>query len=138
MSNSNCDCLILKIQEIFDSNIDTTLFILYDKNDEYYIVTGKRSNINGTNEPVPYKFYCKNATELIEFISIVICKNSTINYTLYNYHDLPINSDEIEFNYLANLDGDVTYELAGYDDKKYNKQEILKYLRILKNVFNYY
>jgi len=138
MSNLNCDCLILKLQEIFNGNIDTTLFILYDTNEEYYIVTVKRTNINGNTENVPYKFYCKYATELIEFISIVICKNSTINYTLYNYDDLPINSDEIEFNYFTNLDGDVKYELAGYDDKKYNKQEIMKYLRIIKNVFNYY
>jgi hypothetical protein len=138
MSNVNSDCLIVKIEEIIDGDIDTTLFILYDTNEEYYIITGKRNSIKGKPEPVPYKFYCKYSSEIIDFISIIICKNSKLNYTLYNYDDLPNNSDEIDFNYLDFLNDDVSYELAGYDHQRFNKTVIKKYLRIIKNVFNYY
>ena len=81
MVKINSDCLIFKIEEIIDGSNDTTMFILYDTNEEYYIVTGKRNNIKGKPEYVPYKFYCKTTSEIIEFISIVICKNSKLNYT---------------------------------------------------------
>ena len=138
MTSINSDCLIVKIEEKVDGDIDTTLFILYDKNEEYYIITGKRNTIKGKIEPEPYKFYCKYSSEINDFISIVICKHSKINYTLYNYDDLPNNSDEIDFNYLKYLDDNIGYELAGYDDQKYSKKDIMKYLRIIKNVFNYY
>jgi hypothetical protein len=86
----------------------------------------------GKPEPIPYKFYCKNTTELFDFISIVLCKNSIINYTLYNHNDLPNNTDEIDFNYLNYLNNDIAYEVAGYDNQKYSKKDIMKYLRIIK------
>jgi hypothetical protein len=136
MSTSNGDCLILKIQEYIDGELDTTLFILYDKNEEYYLVTGKRSVINAKPPSIPYSFQCEYASDLIDLISFVICKKSTISYTLYNYDDLPINSYDIDYEYLKELDG--KYELAGYDNQNYNKKELLKYLRMLRNVFNYY
>jgi hypothetical protein len=138
MTKETSDCLVIKIEEVFDGDIDMILFILYDNNEEYYLVTGKRNYKNENPQPIPYKFYCKYANELIDFISIVICKNSKINYTLYNYDDLPNNTDEIDFNYLNNLDNNIAYELSGYDNQNYNKKTIMKYLRILKNVFNYY
>jgi len=138
MTKLNSDCLIVKIEEKIDNDIDTTLFILYDKNEEYYLVSGKRSHINGKPEPTPYKFYCKHSHELIDFINIVISKHSKINYTLLSYPDLPNYSDEIDFNYLKKLDNNLAYELAGYDELNYRKKDIMKYLRIIKNVFNYY
>jgi hypothetical protein len=138
MSNANGDCLILKMQEYVDGELDTTLFILYDKNEGYYLVTGKRSELFGKPSSVPYSFQCEYASDLIDLITFVICKKSKISYTLYNYHDLPNDSRDIDYDYLKELNGMVEYELAGYDNKKYNKKEILKYLRMLRNVFNYY
>lgn len=138
MEKISTDCLVLKIEEHIDGDLDTTLFILYDNNEETYLVRGKRSNVSGKPESVPYSFYCKYASELIDFIGFVICKKSKISYTLSNYDDLPNNVDEIDYQYLKELDGDIAYELAGYDNQKYNKKEILKLLRVLRNVFNYY
>ena len=69
---------------------------------------------------------------------MLICKSSKLSFTLYNYNDLPCNSNEIDYEYLKNLDGDHSYELSGYDNERKNKKQIMKYLRILKNVFNYY
>jgi hypothetical protein len=127
------------MQECIDCEIDTTLFILYDKNENYYVVTGERSQVCGKPLPVSYKFYCKFPAQLFDFISIVICEKSKINYTLYNYNDLPEYSQNIDYQYLKKLlDNNSGYELAGYDNKNFNKEEILKYLNMLKNVFNYY
>jgi hypothetical protein len=138
MANVSTDCLVLKIEEHINGDLDTTLFILYDVNEETYILKGKRGEIFGKPNPVPYSFHCKYASELIDFIGFVICKKSKISYTLYNYDDLPNDPDDIDFEYLKELDGDIAYELAGYDNQTFNRKEILKFLRMLRNVFNYY
>jgi hypothetical protein len=138
MTNASTDCLVLKIEEYIDGEIDTTLFILYDKNEECYLVRGKRSDVFNKPTPVSYSFHCEYASELIDFISFVICKKSRISYTLYNYNDFPNKSSRITYDYLKELFGDSSYELAGYDNKKYKRKEILNYLRMLRNVFNYY
>ena len=138
MATFSTDCLVLKIEEHIDGELDTTLFVMYDNNEETYLVRGKRSNVFGKPETVPYSFYCNYASDLTDFINFVICKKSRISYTLSNYDDLPNNVDEIDYQYLKELDGDIAYELAGYDNQKYNKKEILKLLRVLRNVFNYY
>jgi hypothetical protein len=132
------DCLVLKIEEYVSNKLDTTLFILYDKNEEKYLIRGKRSDILYKRSPISYSFSCKYASELFDFINMLICKSSKLSFTLYNYNDLPCNSNEIDYEYLKNLDGDHSYELSGYDNERKNKKQIMKYLRILKNVFNYY
>lgn len=138
MAKVSTDCLVLKIEEHVDDELDTTLFVIYDNDEEVYLVRGKRSNVFGKPETIPYSFSCNYASELIDFVSFVVCKKSKISYTLYNYDDLPYDSNDIDFEYLKELDGDNAYELAGYDNQKYNKKEILKFLRMLRNVFNYY
>jgi len=138
MSNVNSDCLVLKIQEYVDDDLDTILYILYDIKEEIYLIKGKRTYIDGNVEPIPYSFNCKYASDLLDFISFLICKNSTVRYTLYNYNDLPNVSDDIDFDYLKNLDENIEYELVCYDNQPFNKKNLLKYLRILRNVFNYY
>ena len=47
MTKITTDCLVLKIEEYIDNELDTTLFLLYDNNQETYLVKGKRSNVFG-------------------------------------------------------------------------------------------
>jgi hypothetical protein len=138
MTKTIADCLVLKIEEYTNNSLDTTLFILYDKNEEQYLIRGKRSDILDKTVPISYAFSCKYASELFNFIDFLLCKKSKLNYTLYNYDNLPYIQSEIDYCYLKNLDGDVEYELSGYDNQKKSKKQIMKYLSILKNVFNYY
>lgn len=138
MTKASIDCLVLKMQEYINGDLDTTLFILYDKNNGDYLIRGKRNENIDKESPVPYSFYSNYVSDVVDFISFVICKKSKISYTLYNHDDLPNDSNDIDFDYLKDLDGDSGYELAGYDNQNYNKKDIMKYLRILKNVFNYY
>jgi hypothetical protein len=139
MTTTTTDCLVLKIEEYLDTSLlDTTLFILYDKNQEVYLIRGKRRDLKNKNVSVPYSFYCKHASDLFDLISMLTCESSKLSFTLYNYNDLPYFSSEIDYEYLKKLDSDHSYELVGYDNERKNKKQIIKYLRILKNVFNYY
>ena len=58
MTNVSSDCLVLKIQEYVDNDLDTTLYILYDIKEEVYLLKGKRAFINEKVESIPYSFYC--------------------------------------------------------------------------------
>jgi hypothetical protein len=132
------DCLVLKIEELSDGELDTTLFILYDVNEKKFIVKGKRRDIFGKPLSVPYSFQCKCAEHLADFISFTICTKNKWSYSLYNYNDLPNHSDEITYEYLKDLDNDPSYEIAAYDNKNYCREYLVKSLKMLKNVFNYY
>lgn len=137
-SNAPTDCLVFKLEEFYDDELDTTLFILYDKNEEVYLIRGKRSALRKNNESVSYSFRCKYVEELIEFIKLGICSDSLLSYTLYNYDNLPYDGDDITFDSLKEYDNDKAYELTGFDNEKYSDKKIQKFLRVLKYVFNYY
>ena len=134
---STTDCLVLKIEEYVGNTIDTTLFVLYDKNEEKYLIRGKRSNIN-ERETLSYSFNCYYSKELSDFISFIVCPKSKLSYTLLNYNDLPYDEANIDYNYLKQIDTDKLYEVSGYDNQKYNKKQIMSILKFLKYVFNYY
>jgi hypothetical protein len=138
MTTTSTNCLVLKIEEYSDGDIDTTLFVLYDVNESQFLIFGKRSEVFGKPEPVPYSFKCNYAEDLADFISFAICKKNKWSYTLYNYDNLPENSDDITFEYLKEYDGDISYEISGYDNKNYSRNYLVKSLRMLRNVFNYY
>lgn len=137
MTEFHKDCLVLKIEEydIDDGNLDTTLYIIYDKKEEKYIIRGKRTS--EIRESCTYSFNCEFAQELFDFITFVICKQNRWTYVLYNYDNLPATSDEITYEFLKR-DESKEYELSGYDRKKFKKSELLSNLRMLRNVFNYY
>jgi len=130
------DCLILKIVETdCDTNeVDTTMFVLYDYYQDTYIVRGKRQNTVRVIA-APYSFICHKASDLVDFISFVICKNNNWSYTLYNCDSLPADSFDIDYDFLVSTTKS-SYELAGYDNKKYGRNYLLRLLRILRNVHN--
>jgi len=131
------DCLVLKIEEydIDSKELDTTMYVLYDKKEHHFVVRGKR--FSKKMDSCTYSFNCEFADELADFISFVICRQNQWSYTLYNYDNLPSTSDEISYEFL-NSHYSKVYELTGYDRQKYNRSEFLKKLRMLRNVFNYY
>ena len=137
MTEPSADCLVLKIEEydIDTKNLDTTLFIIYDKKEHKFVIRGKRHS--DYIESCTYSFNCEFANELFDFITFVICKKNIWSYTIYNYDNLPATSDEITYDFLKRHDSKI-YELGGYDNQKFNKKMLLKYLRMLRNVFNYY
>ena len=131
------DCLVLKIIE-FDPIIqktDTELYVIYDKMQERYMIIGKRRDTRKITS-FPYSFNSDTATDVYNFIELIICRYNLISYTLYNYDNL---TDDNTFEFLHNCN-DPAYEIVGYDNIKLskNKKNIMKILRSLRNVYNHY
>jgi hypothetical protein len=132
------DCLVLKIEE-YDSEtceLDTSIFVLYDKKEHQYVLRGRRK-ITEKYDARTYSFVCDSATDLANFISYVICQENLWTYVLYNYDNLPTSSDNITHEFLVKNESP-EYEITAYDKITYNKYRLLQNLQMLRNVFNYY
>ena len=111
------DCLVLKLEEneADSKNIDTTVYIFYDKKEHNYVIRGQRrcsDNIHSCT----YSFVSEHLNSVADFLQYVICSNNTVNEILYNFDSLPIDSNEITYELLKKYD-DVSYELSGYNNK---------------------
>ena len=132
------DCLVLKIEEreLDTQELDTTLYILYDKKYHNYVVRGKR-RVTSKYRSCDYSFVCENLSDLVYFITFVIDINNLWTYVLYNYDNLPIETNEICYDFLYNNDYR-DYELAAFDNERYSNTRLKNNLRMLRNVFNFY
>jgi hypothetical protein len=128
------DCLVLRIDEmdVDTKKLDITMYVLYDSNNETFVVRGKREN-----EWITHSYYCESLKDLSSFLSTVICKQNLWSYTLYTMENLADNSDDISF---GTLDRKATKEteFCGYDSLPYSRKTLRKMLNILRNVYNYY
>ena len=131
------DCLVFKIVEHYadTKDLDTTLYVLYDKNEHYFVVRGQR--YSDKMDSCTFSFNCEFVHELADFLSFVICEKNHWTYVLYNYDNLPATSDEITYDFFKRNDSKV-YELAGYENQEYDRNTLVKNLSMLRNVFNYY
>lgn len=132
------DCLVLKIEEHdTDTNeLDTTIYIIYDKREHNYVVRGQRCPLKYSHS-CTFSFVCKDYRDLADFLSFVICKKNLWTYVLYNYDNLYYDSNDITYEFLNKYDSSV-YELTGYNNETYSRKNLCKILRMLRNVFNYY
>ena len=132
------DCLVLKIEEReTDVEIlDTTIYVIYDKKERNYVIRGKRRVTNNI-DACTYSFVCKDHRDLADFLSFVVCKENLWTYVLYNYDNLPYDSNDITYEFLKEYESNV-YELTGYNNLDYSRKGLCSILRMLRNVFNYY
>lgn len=132
------DCLVLKLEEIEaeTDQIDTSLYIIYDKRNNRYLIRGRR-RWKPTCQSCTYSFECEYADNLVDFIDYLICSDNKVNEILYNYDNFPENSDDISFEFLQEYEHS-DYEISGYNRQKLKKRRLFKTLKMLENVFNYY
>ena len=132
------DCLVLKLEEIEESTneIDTTMYMLYDKRSHQYVIRGQRQ-VTARHNSCTFSFVCDYADELVDFICFILCDTCRVNKVLYNYDNLPNHSNNISFEFLKNHDHS-DYELAGYENQHIDENDLLKTIRMLKYVFNTY
>ena len=131
------DTLVLKIVE-HDVNLgkpDTTLYLLYDNAKRRYVIRGQRNDSKVAS--CTYSFECELVNNLADFLEFLLDKTNRFSFILYNYDNLPNTSNEITFDFLKSYDS-IEYELSGYDNEKLDRTQLLKILRMLRNVFNYY
>jgi hypothetical protein len=120
------DSLILKIEEFdCETQMNTnTIFVLYDKYN--FILRGEKTK----HSTVPYSFECSKVKSLAEFI--LMTSNHELQYSMYVHPDLPLESNDITYDYLSE-------NLTEYHEISGNyKPDLLTALSIVKNVFNSY
>lgn len=133
---SPTDCLVFKLEEFDCDNfrLDTTLFIIYDNNNEEFIIRGRRAASHN-----PYAFTCRKNDYVVNFIEFVIGDKNLLSYTLYSFDDLPSYPSDITVELLETITKCKTKdEVVGYDNKTFNAKQLSNILKILQNVFNYY
>jgi hypothetical protein len=132
------DCLVFKFEEydVDREEIDTTVYVLYDKKEHQYVVRGQR-RWTPRHQSCTYSFNCEFAQDLADFLQYVVCKDNVVNETLFNYDNLPLNSNDITYEFLHDYDHS-DYELAGYDRQKLSRKRLLRNLRMLRNIHNLY
>lgn len=132
------DCLVFKLEE-FDvdrKEIDTTLYVLYDKKNHRYLIRGRR-RWSPMHQSCTYSYECEFAKDLVDFIQYLVCPHNKVNEILYNYDNLPEDPSEITFEFLNEYDHS-DYEITGYNNEKLIRARLLRNLRMLRNVFNHY
>lgn len=135
--------LILCIEE-HDSiknfnSVDTRLFIGWSNQDQDYYVRGKREDI-GSNEFVPYALRFEDEDSLYDFIEFVVGLYSCASIVLYNYNNIDSlqcnNDDELTYEFFEEH-MDTNYVIAAYDEVTLTRRHITKYLKMLKNSYNW-
>ncbi len=131
--------LILCIEECDNilsySPVDTRLFIGWSLEHKDYFVRGRREDLRTSNY-VPYTFHCDSARDLYDFIKLIMGQ-SKVNLILYNFNNIDsMKLNEVTYEFFENS-MDKNYEISGYDNNKLKRSEILKYLRVLRNTYNW-
>ena len=134
--NNMTDCLVFKFEEVEKDTerIDTTVYVLYDQRKQKYIVRGQRK-WTPRYQSCTYSFECDNQCDLADFLQYIVCPDSRVNEVLYNYDNLPYDSNKITYEFLHDHDHS-DYEISGYNSKKFNSKRLFKNLRMLRNISN--
>ena len=121
------DQLVLYIEEKTNDEIDMRCFVIFDKYEKEYYITGQRNDVNA----IPFKLYCKSKTKLFNFIETILEPHCKMNYILYNMSDL----DYVDFR-VFKQNCRVGREVVGYNDIvfKENKRKIVDILKNMKYV----
>jgi hypothetical protein len=139
----SADCLVLCIEETISTEDttngpekDTTLFVLYDSYDGWYLIRGKRSNYRGKT-PHTYSFETKSASAVCDFVSLVIPKYHSCTFELYKYDDLPDHPDDITFESLTKGRSALN-ELVAYVGMRSTDKMLSTICSVIRKVYNEY
>lgn len=146
------DCIVIKIEEyskcyeeslcyqdsVYYNNYPVkTMYILYDEIWDSYVIRGEKCN--DCARASYYSFSCKKINSLIAFIQMNFDFTKRCDLTLYNYNDLPYDTDYITFDLLnKNSLYTSSFVIAIHKNIDDRKKGLKKTLKILKNVINIY
>ena len=132
------DCLVFKFEEVefITGKVDTTVYVFYDKKEHNYVIRGQR-RWSPEHPSCSYSFISEHVNDLADFLQYIICKDNEVNEILYNYDNFPLDSNDITFDFLKEYDHN-DFEISGYNKQKLGRKRLIKTLRMLRNVFNYY
>jgi hypothetical protein len=132
------DCLVFKFEEVEKEtgNIDNIIYVLFDQRTDNYVVRGQR-RWTPRIQSCSYSFECDNQCDLADFLQYIVCSDNRVNEILYNYDNLPDDSNSLTYEFLHDYDH-ADYEISGYNGKKFNRRRLFRMLRMLRKVSNEY
>lgn len=133
------DRLVFYIQEDFTNyttnkiETDAKCYILYDEGEDEYFICGSRVRSMET-EYSDFKFFCKSKETVVEYLSFILNPvDSNVSYGLYNFPDLFVNDDVVDYQTLEYQRQDEN-EIALYLEMPFQKRPIRNLLRMLKEI----
>lgn len=133
------DRLVFYIQEDFTNyttnkvETDAKCYILYDEVDDEYFICGSRVRSMET-EYSDFKFFCKSKETVVEYLTFILNPvDSNVSYGLYNFPDLFVNNDIVDYQTLEYQRQDEN-EIALYLEMPFRKRPIRNLLRMLKEI----
>lgn len=133
------DCLTLLVElldtETLDTKVQGKLYILFDRNNDQFLIRGCNDLDNSTP---PYSFVVDehNKKNLVDFVDL-FSNDDQIRLTIYNFNDLPLTSEEITFEYLEEYASE-EYEFLSYRPDFYSRNGMKKILSVISSLCNYY
>jgi hypothetical protein len=131
------DKLVLYINESEKQSkvIDMACYIVYDEDEEEYMITGMR-DVENKKWGEPYKFYCRKKKNAMDFIQSIFDMRNDLTMILYNYdelYDKYESFDELSF-YDFHEKNHHKREITGYNNVKLTDPSLVNYIK--KNLKN--
>ena len=133
------DRLVFYIQEDFVNystdkiETDTKCYVLYDEVEDEYFICGSRVKSKEL-EYSDFKFYCKSRETVVEYLAFILNPvDSNVSYGLYNFPDLFVNDDIVDYQTLEYQRQDEN-EIAIYLEMVFRRRPILNLLKMLKEI----
>ena len=118
---------VLRIDEIEDKKtkkIDTTCFVVYDKDDDMFYVYGSRKSPEHPNHCIYQKSF-KHFNDLYLFFMVTMdLTNHNVNTTIYH---VPYATSEADFDTFKQICKRQN-EITGYDNIKLKRTQMFKHL----------
>ena len=144
LSIMSSDSMVLKIYEKNEKGIEVNrMYVFYDHNLCTFGIRGGNKLKSG--KIVSYSYYTDHVCGVINMVNVLSEKFVKLSICLVNYHNLPLNPDNITYESLFTDDVGMN-EMVGFDyderclkkEKTSIDREIEKYLRAMMNVYNTY
>jgi len=133
------DRLVFYIQEDFTNyttgkvETDAKCYVLYDELEDEYFICGSRVKSREL-EYSDFKFYCKSKETVVDYLAFVLNPvDSNVSYGLYNFPDLFVNNDVVDYQTLEYQRQDEN-EIALYLEMSFRRRPIRNLLRMLKEI----
>lgn len=111
---------------------DSSCYVIFDDVEQEYFVCGSRVSRETGGNFAEYHFYCKSKEVLTNYLSFIFkTGESTVNYGIYNYADIFLHSDRIDYTFL-NENRSYDSEIALYMDVSFSGRAIYRILEMLK------
>lgn len=133
------DTLVFYLAEIDENDRkDMQMYVLYDNIRLTYLVYGHRKPTKRDKHPdrlQPFSFEFHDKCSVVDFIELCIDSNNEYTYSLYALNGLPESAGDINFEVLDEFASDVR-ELAAFDNKKFSRKRIDKYMRVVSSTIS--